>query len=177
MSHEAVPFSERLRRKIRERREGTSPAAAAAERAEAERRAALAPVRAALEGLWARLADEPVFARAFGRRPDITAEPPASDELGVLRVRGAVASVTVFVLRRHERLLKHDVEVCLVPDYRICEALGCPPRYGSPPCLFGKLDDLDRLMAAVEERLAEFLAEVCLSPAAGRVTADPPVRD
>lgn len=163
-------FTELVRRKIEERREGRSETVNAAAAAEARLRERAAPLMDALVAMVARLSRDPMFANAVGR-PEVTFE--CVDE-GAARLTFDGPTST-FAFR-----LEKDDDVCfhITLSARLDHALGRD--FGGangPKPLYGTLDRLDEFVVHAEDRIAELLADLYLSPAAHLVLGTGKRRD
>jgi hypothetical protein len=152
-------FTELVKRKIAERREGRSAAVQAA--AEADRRfnTRVASLLAAVTQMIESLSGDSLFANAMGR-PEVSVRRDDKDGLeGRLEFKGRAGRV-VFIVCDGDPVL-----VRIYPEQAISTALGCEIAYEAEP-IKGDLSRIDDLMLRVWDHLGEFFADIYLSPAA-----------
>jgi hypothetical protein len=168
---DANSFGDLVRSKITERRQGRSEAMRAALECQRQANDRAAPLLEALRAMLDRLCRDPMFSRAFPGRPEAKIADQFRDGLAVT-LDGAVGMMLVSL--HEDGALKMSIH----PHYRVKEALDCGHRYEPEP-VRGTMQDLDVFLAAVEGQLAEFLADIYLSPAASMImpAAGEPDRD
>ena len=159
-------FTALVQQKIVERREGRSAAARAASEADARFRARAAPLVARALEMMKDLSSDPMFANAMGY-PDVSIRREDADgRIGVVSFAGP-AGVLSFQTFEHDR-----IGMQIYPKPIVMGALDCGLTYGIDP-LKGELSRIDDLMARVRDHIAEFLADIHLSPAAHILQSKP----
>ena len=158
---EANAFGDLVRSKITERRQGRSEAMRAAMERQRRAHERAAPLLEALRGLLDRLGRDPMFSRAFPGRPEPTIADQHPDSL-MVTVEGVVGIIAVGL--DEDDSLRSSIH----PHFQVKAALDCGHRYGPEP-LRGSMDDLATFLTTIEDHLAEFLADIYLSPAASMI--------
>ena len=168
MASANMDFSELVRGKIEARRQAYSVAKAAADALRTQALEPIRPVHDALTAMIERLARDPIFASGFGSAPKIEFKWPAESEtLPVLWVYGRVGYLRVAVskpLSFSEEQVPGSLELVIHPDWRVAEVLGKSGNYGDAAPVQGTVDDIPGFFAAAEDMIAEFLADVAVSP-------------
>lgn len=173
-----MSFDEDLSRKIAARESGLSPMASlrAAQQADAERRAG--PLLAAVRGMLARMEESPAFRRMMGAGlvPEVAhsdiGRPAAS-----VTVQGTAANL---VFRQSERLLSSERHLgdetrltVVVHDGGLRDTLGLVFTYGDEHAPTGSAEDVEDFVAACEDFVAEFLADVAVTAYGRELLAAP----
>jgi len=157
-------FSEILQAKIDARRFGASPIRTAVEtlRQQALNRDRL--VDEAVSGMADRLALDPVFAAAFGAHPKAEFVWAADNpEVSSFSFDGPAGTFAVTVLHSrafNDREARTSLRLEIRPAWALSKALGCGIRYAEATPVEADADDLPGFLEAVEDMLAEFLADV-----------------
>lgn len=136
----------------------------------------------AVVGMAGRLAQDPIFAAGFGTMPNAEFNHEI-DGLGEdirIDVQGPVGSLSVIIdeqpatsLRPAQTLLRLRIK----PAHDLCGALGCGWTYAEATPVTGTTADVSGFIVAVEDLLAEFLADVVVSPVAAKFLPDLPPSD
>jgi hypothetical protein len=165
-----MDFTELVKRKIEERREGRSASIKAA--AEANRRfdTRVAPLVSALEGAIERLSRDAMFANAMGRPEIAVRRSDQNGREGTVSFKGRAGQVS-FVVCGSDAVL-----VPILPDWVVSNALDCEMAYGHEP-IKGDLIRINDLILRVCDLLGEFFADICLSSASEFLQPEPGKRD
>ena len=154
-----MSFTDLLKRKIEERRDGRSPPVQTAMDADAQFRQRTAPLAAALTAMIETLAADPMFANAMGR-PDIIVKRDDSDGLtGSLTFKGRAGDIAVRVDADGSSHME------IYPDFVVRQALKYGMTYGAKP-ISGNLSGTDEFIACIRDHIGDFLADIYFSPAA-----------
>jgi len=168
-----VSFTDSLRAKIAARRSNGSSVRAVAEALRQQAFERIRPVPEAVVGMAERLASDPVFAAAFGVAPkpvfSWSAETP---NLSTLKFDGTVGSFYVVITTipgLPELQPKTVLQLHIWPDWSLAKMLGCGrSRYAEASPVEADIGDIAGFLVAVEDMLAEFLADVFVCDAAGK---------
>jgi hypothetical protein len=152
-------FTQLLQQKIEERREGRSAAVLAAAEADARFRTRVAPLVEAVANLAKTLSTDTMFAALMGR-PEVEFRREDEDGYeGTVRLSGRFAALSFNVMRRGGVLLR------IQPGTIVMTALDCGLSYETGP-IKGDWDRIDDLMACACDHMADFIADIYLSPVA-----------
>ena len=161
-----MSFTDLLKRKIEERREGCSDFVQTAMDADARFRQRTAPLAAALTAIVEALAADPMFANAM-RRPDIIVKRDDSDGLTrSLTFKGCAADIGV----RVDADRSSHMRIYLNFDAR--QALQSGMTYEAKP-ISGDPSGIDEFIACIRDHLGDLLADISFSPAAHLLQPEP----
>ena len=127
----------------------------------------------AVAGMARRLAQNPVFAAGFGTVPEVEFRHEV-DSLGEdirIEVQGPVGSFSVVIAERPAtpwRPAHTELRLRIKPAYELCDALGCGWTYAEATPVTSTTEDVPGFLVAAEDLLAEFLADVVMSPVVAR---------
>lgn len=152
-------FIDLVQQEIAERREGRSAAAQAVTEADARFRARTAPLVAKASEMMKDLSSDPMFANAMVHPKVSIRRGDVDGRIGSLSFAGPAGVLSFQTFDRGE------IWVRIQPNMIVVSALDCGLSYSIDP-LKGELSRIDDLMARVRDHIAEFLADIHLSPAA-----------
>jgi hypothetical protein len=152
-------FTDLVRQKIEERRDGRSAAMRAAAEADDRFRALAAPVVAAASELVKQLSGDAMFSNAMGR-PEVTVRRDDKDgHRGSVKFEGETGALFFDISGGDE------IRMQIMPDFVVRTALDCGVCYGLEP-IKGDLSRIEDFIDRVRDHVAEYLADIYLSPAA-----------
>ena len=170
-----MDFSALVQAKIAARSRGASTVGVAVEMLRQQAFERIRPLHDALAEMVNRLAEDPIFAAAFGPSPTLELQwaKDAAERI-TLSFRGPVGEVSVMAVRwdvpgRADRI---QCELFICPEISLQGPLGCGWRYGEATPVCGELEDTQGFVVATEDMIAEFLADIAVSPVAGRFLPD-----
>lgn len=167
-----MSFSDLLREKVEARRLHGSAVRVAAETLQEQAFERIRAVHDAVADMTARLARDPVFAAAFGSRPTPTFRWSADNpRISSLEVKGPVGSFKIKVHDLSEfsrESVGKKVWLQIQPDWAVATEIGSGYIYADATPVEGDTTDLAGFVVAVEDMLAEFLADAMVSPAGHR---------
>ena len=171
-----MSFDDLLRGKIAARR--GAPSAAAQAEALLRQRALdrIRPLHEAVVGMVERLGRNPVFAKAAGARPEVVLGPVDLElHAAFLSFQGTtgIFRFTVHHPNRHGDVLGDaHIEFGIDPDLAIRRALQCGLSYAETIPVRGTMADVPGFIVAVEDMIAEYLADLCASPLGDKFLPD-----
>ncbi len=127
----------------------------------------------AVIGMAGRLAQDPVFAAGFGTMPNAEFRHEV-DSLGEdirIDVQGPVGSFSVIIVEQPVTPrwpAQTRLRLRINPAHDLCSALGCSWTYAEATPVTGTTADVSGFIVAAEDLLAEFLADVVVSPVAAK---------
>lgn len=118
--------------------------------------------------MTARLGQDPVFATGFGAEPTIQFKwSPECPDLACFEVKGPVGVIMV-QFRNPPAFLERPAKTKLIlricPERTLAKAFGCDFFYAGATPVEGDIIDISGFLVAAEDMLAEFLADVAVSP-------------
>jgi hypothetical protein len=162
-----MDFTAVVSRKIEERREGRSAAAQAAAKADARFRARADPLLTAVSNMVAILSADPMFGNAIGRN-EVTAKRDDKDgTIGVVQCSGRAGVLSFQIIEGGVVLMQ------ILPDWVATSALDCSYTYTHEP-IKGDLSAVDDLIGRACDHIADFIADLYLSPAAHMLEPESP---
>jgi hypothetical protein len=154
-----IDFTSLVQQKIEERREGRSATRQAAVEADARFHSRAAPLVAAASDMAEDLSKDPMFVNAMGKPHVIIKRTDNIGLCGSARFPGRAGAI---VFQVHDR---GTVSMRIEPEFRAAEALGCGLTY-APDSLQGDLSNIEDLIFRARDHIADFLADIYLSPVA-----------
>jgi hypothetical protein len=164
-----MDFDELLRSKIAARQSTRSAAALSEELLRQRALDRIRPLYDAVVEMAGRLGRNPVFARAVGGRPKVVLSPVKSDPNFAALVLHGETGIFRFVVH-HSRGNPDDTpgdsrtEFAIDPDLPVRRALRCGWTYAESIPVHGTMNDVAGFIVAVEDMIAEYLADLCTSP-------------
>lgn len=152
-------FTDLVRQKIEERRDGRSAAVRAAAEADDRFRALAAPVIAAASELVNRMSADAMFSNAMGK-PEVTVRRTDKEgRRGHIIFEGEAGGLLFDISASDEIWMQ------IMPNYVVTAALDCGLSYAIGP-VKGDLSRIGDFIDRVRDHVAEYLADIYLSPAA-----------
>jgi hypothetical protein len=162
-----MAFSDELDAKLEARRIGYSPVMSLLWAKDPARHPEMARFKQAVEGMVMRMSTHPVFATLVGDCPEVAMSRSQYTD-GMIRVafEGHVANFVCNVGRGLIAAPSTPFELNLMIMMRkdISHALCSSDFYGGDIAVRGNIDDVDGFLAAMEDMVAEFLADVAGTP-------------
>jgi hypothetical protein len=161
-----------LRTKINARRAHGSQVTATAEQLRQQAFERVRDVHDAVAEMATRLAQDPIFAAGFGATPKPafkwSAETPQLSSIEVDGVVGYFVVQTCCESASQGKAERVSLTLRICPEWALTKVLGCGWLYAEATPVEGDADDLSGFLVVVEDMLAEFLADVVVSPAADK---------
>jgi hypothetical protein len=152
-------FTNLVRQKIEERRDGRSTAVRAATEADDRFRALAAPLVSAASELVKQLSGDAMFSNAMGR-PEVTVRRRDKDgRRGEVKFEDEAGSLFFDISGSDEIWMR------IMPNFVVTAALDCGLCYAFEP-IKGDLSRIEDFIDRVRDHVAEYLADIYLSPAA-----------
>jgi hypothetical protein len=153
-------FTDLVRQKIEERRDGRSAAVRAAAEADDRFRALAAPVVAAVSALVKQLSGDAMFSNAMGKMPEMTVRRIDQEgRHGDIKFEGESGALLFDISGSDEIWMQ------IMPNFVVMTALDCGFCYAIEP-IKGDLSHIEDFIDRVRDHIAEYLADIYLSPAA-----------